>query len=145
MKEIIAIIRNECMEATKEALDATGIRGVTFISVTGQGRQGGTVKTPDKEGTLRREIGVHCMYRRGLIDQPDDPKYHVPVEKEIDLGFLSKKMLMIVARDEDVPSIVRQIIRINRSNRHGDGRIFVCPILDAIRVRTGEQGTTALV
>lgn len=145
MKEIIAVIRSERTEATKEALDAIGIKGVTFVSVTGRGRQGGTVKTPDKEGTLRREIGVHILHQRGLIDRPEDPKYHVPVEKEIELGFLSRKMLMIVAGDDEVPSIVRQILRINRSNRRGDGRIFVCPLLDAVRVRTGERGTAALV
>jgi len=52
---------------------------------------------------------------------------------------------MIVADDDEVPSIIRQIIRINRSNRRGDGRIFVCPLRDAVRVRTGEHGAEALV
>ncbi len=144
MKEIIAVIRSECTEQTKNALDAIGLRGVTFFSVTGQGRQGGTVTSPDPEGTVRREAGVQIMYRRGLIEKPGDPKYHRPVEKEIGLGFLQKKMLMIVTDDTEAALIVRTIIRANRSNRHGDGRIFVCPVRDTIRIRTGEQGTKAL-
>jgi nitrogen regulatory protein PII 2 len=145
MKEIIAIIRNECTELTKKSLDAVGVKGVTFISVIGRGRQGGTICSPDPEGTLRREVCVQIMHQRGLIDNPEDPKYHVPVEKEFELGFLPKKMLMMVADDNEVPLIVSTIIQINKSEHQGDGRIFICPIVDAVRIRTGERGTKALL
>ena len=145
MKEIIAIIRNECSELTKKSLDAIGVKGVTFTSVIGRGQQGGTICSPDPEGTLRRDVCVHIMHQRGLIDNPEDPKYHIPVEKEFELGFLPKKMLMMVAEDTEVPLIVRTIIQINKSEHHGDGRIFICPLADAIRIRTGERGTKAVV
>jgi nitrogen regulatory protein PII 2 len=145
MKEIIAIIRPECAEPTKDGLEAIGVKGVTFISVTGRGRQRGTIRAPDPEGTLRREIGVHIMHHRGLIDNPEDPKYHEPVEKEIELGFLPKKMFMIAADDTEVPAIVSTIIKLNRSEHQGDGRIFVCPMNDAVRIRTGERGSKALL
>jgi nitrogen regulatory protein PII 2 len=85
------------------------------------------------------------MHQRGLIDNPEDPKYHVPVEKEFELGFLPKKMLMMVADDNEVPLIVSTIIQINKSEHQGDGRIFICPIVDAVRIRTGERGTKALL
>jgi nitrogen regulatory protein PII 2 len=145
MKEILAIIRNERAEPTKEALDAIGIKGVTFINVIGRGRQGGTIRAPDPEGTLLREVSIHLMYQRRLIDNPEDPRYHIPVEKELELGFLPKKILMMVADDHEVPVIVRTITRINRSENHGDGRIFICPITDAIRIRTGERGIKSLL
>jgi len=145
MKEIFAIIRNERAEPTKNAIDSIGVKGVTFINVRGRGRQEGTIRTPDPEGTLRREVGIHLLHQRGLIDNPEDPRYHVPVEKVFEMRFLPKKMLMIVADDEQVPMIVHTITQINRSGHQGDGRIFVCPIIDAIRIRTGERGHKALL
>jgi nitrogen regulatory protein PII 2 len=144
MKEILAIIRNERAEPTKDALNSIGVKGVTFINVIGRGRQGGTIRIPDPEGTLRREVSVHLLGQRGLINNPEDAKYHAPVEKEYEMGFLPKKMLMLVVEDNDVQKIVHIITQTNRSGHHGDGRIFVCPIKDVIRIRTGERGNKAL-
>jgi nitrogen regulatory protein PII 2 len=144
MKEIIAIIRTEHVEPTKGALEFIGVKGITFFNVIGRGRQGGTIRAPDPEGTVRREVGVYIMQQRGIICDADDPKYHVPVQKEIELGFLPKKMLMIVANDDEVPLIVDTLTQINRSGQKGDGKIFVCPMTDAVRIRTGERGNMAL-
>jgi nitrogen regulatory protein PII 2 len=144
MKEIIAIIRTDHVEPTKRALELIRVKGITFFNVIGRGRQGGIIRAPDPEGTRRREIGVYIMQQRGIISDASDPKYHIPVEKEIELGFLPKKMLMIVANDDEVPLIVDTITQINRHGQKGDGKIFVCPINNAIRIRTGEHGTKAL-
>ncbi len=144
MKEIIAIIRTECVEPTKDVLESIGVKGITFINGIGRGRQGGTILTPDPEGTLRRKAGVQIMHQRGMIRDIDDPKYHMPVQKEIDLGFLPKKMLMIVVNDDEVSHIVDALIKVNRSGQKGDGKIFVCPVNDAIRIRTREHGNSAL-
>ena len=40
--------------------------------------------------------------------------------------------------------MVRTIIEVNRTGNPGDGKIFVMPVLDAFRVRTGESGDAAL-
>ncbi len=144
MKEIIAIIRTDHVESTKSALEFISVKGITFFNVIGRGRQGGTIRVPDPEGTLRREVGVYLMQQRGIISDADDPKYHIPVEKEIELGFLPKKMLMIVVNDDEVSLIVDTITQINRSGQKGDGKIFVCPMINAIRIRTGEHGNKAL-
>ena len=93
---------------------------------------------------IRRDVGVYIMQQRGIIGDADDPKYHVPVRKEIELGFLAKKMLMMAVPDDEVPRIVDALTRINRSGQQGDGKIFVCPMTDAVRVRTGERGNKAL-
>jgi nitrogen regulatory protein PII 2 len=53
-------------------------------------------------------------------------------------------MLVIVAIDEEVSRIVHAIVNANQTGLHGDGRIFICPMISAIRVRTGERGDTAL-
>jgi len=144
MKEIIAVIRTDATEATKAALESIGVKGITFSSVIGRGRQRGTIRTPDPEGTLRRDIGVSIMKQRNILPDTDDPRYNVPVQKEIELGFLPKKMLTIVADDQDIPGIVETLIRVNRSGQKGDGKIFICPLTESVRIRTGERGSRAL-
>jgi nitrogen regulatory protein PII 2 len=144
MKEIIAIIRTDHGEQTKDALESIGVKGITFFHVIGRGRQRGTIRAPDPEGAVRRDVGVYIMQQRGIIRDADEPKYHVPVNKEIELGFLPKKMLIIVVNDDEVPRIVDTIIQTNRSGQQGDGKIFICPVIDAVRIRTGERGDKAL-
>ena len=46
--------------------------------------------------------------------------------------------------DEDVSPAVNAIVRGARTGEIGDGKIFVIPIEDAIRVRTGDSGTSAV-
>jgi len=53
-------------------------------------------------------------------------------------------MLMIIANDDEVPRIVDALTRTNRSGQQGDGKIFVCPMTDAVHIRTGERGNKAL-
>jgi nitrogen regulatory protein PII 2 len=144
MREIIAIIRTDHVEPTKAALESIGVKGITFSHVIGRGKQGGTIRVLDYEGTVRRDVGVYILQQRGIICDADDPKYHVHVQKEIELGFLPKKMLMIMVIDDEVPRIVDALTQINRSGQHGDGKIFVCPMTDAVRIRTGERGNKAL-
>ena len=140
MKKIVAIIRDERVEETKTALEAVGVRGVTFSYVTGRGEQKGKIRAPAR-GLLRREPGS----RMPLPPEPEAPGDADPEEREIEVGFLPKRMLVIVAGDSDVQPIVQAIIGANQTGRHGDGKIFVCPMVSAIRVRTGEQGDNALL
>ena len=69
----------------------------------------------------------------------------LPPEKESGPGFLPGRMLVIIAPDNDVGSIVEAIVNANKSGQHGGGKIFVCPMISAVRVRTGEQGDKALL
>jgi nitrogen regulatory protein PII 2 len=56
-----------------------------------------------------------------------------------------RRLFLILAHDEDVPRIVSAIGEANRTDRGiGDGAIFVLPVFDAIRVRTGESGEAAI-
>jgi nitrogen regulatory protein PII 2 len=148
MKQIIAIIRDERVEETKTALEKTGVRGVTFLYVTGRGQQKGTVSARELGIGLNRNLRTGIA-GSGAVHESAGPgegisDYLFPPEKEFAFGFLPKRMLIIIAYDEDVESIVRAIVTANQTGRHGDGRIFICPMISAIRVRTGEQGDTAL-
>ena len=58
--------------------------------------------------------------------------------------FLSKVKIDIVATDAEAKMITDAIIEVCRSGAVGDGKIFVTDVEDAIRIRTGESGDTAL-
>ena len=64
--------------------------------------------------------------------------------KEYRLDFLPKLKIEVVVMDEDVPPAVNAIIKGARTGEMGDGKIFIIPIEDAIRVRTGDSGTSAV-
>ena len=60
------------------------------------------------------------------------------------MGYLPKRMLNCVVPADKVEAVVQGIIRANRTGNPGDGKIFVCPVSDAARVRTGERGESAI-
>jgi len=55
-----------------------------------------------------------------------------------------KLKLEVVVKDEDTGKVVETIIRHARSGEIGDGKIFVLPVEEAIRIRTGEEGEGVL-
>jgi nitrogen regulatory protein PII len=55
-----------------------------------------------------------------------------------------KLKLEVVVSDRDVPVVVDAILRHARSGEVGDGKIFVLPVEEAIRIRTGESGEEVL-
>jgi nitrogen regulatory protein P-II 1 len=55
-----------------------------------------------------------------------------------------KLKLEVIVRDEDTGTVAETIIRHARSGEVGDGKIFVMPVEEAIRIRTGEEGEQVL-
>ena len=60
------------------------------------------------------------------------------------VDFLPKVKLEIIVADEMTALVVETIERAARTGRIGDGKIFVLPMEDVIRIRTGERGPNAL-
>jgi nitrogen regulatory protein P-II 1 len=60
------------------------------------------------------------------------------------IEFLPKKKLEIICDDKDFQIVVDTICEKGRTGAVGDGKIFVLPVEDVIRVRTGERGLEAL-
>lgn len=58
--------------------------------------------------------------------------------------FVPKTRIDMVLRDEDVEKVVKIICESAYTGNIGDGKIFVLPVEEAIRVRTGERGEEAL-
>lgn len=64
--------------------------------------------------------------------------------QEYSVDLLPKVAVVAVVHDHEVQDVVDAIVRISRTDRIGDGKIFVTRIEQAIRVRTGESGGEAL-
>ena len=60
------------------------------------------------------------------------------------VDFLPKVKLDIIVADELVPQVVDAIQRSAKTGRIGDGKIFVLPIEEVVRIRTGERGNDAI-
>jgi nitrogen regulatory protein P-II 1 len=60
------------------------------------------------------------------------------------VDFLPKVKLEIIAADEKVADIIGAIEKSAKTGRIGDGKIFVLPIEEVIRIRTGERGPDAI-
>ena len=58
--------------------------------------------------------------------------------------FLQKLKVEIVVDDEQVDAIVEQVIAAARTGEIGDGKIFVTPVNEVVRIRTGEKDSEAV-
>lgn len=61
-----------------------------------------------------------------------------------DTSSIERTLVSIVVRDKNAEKTVQSILRAAHTGEIGDGRIFVIPIEDAFRIRTGERGDIAL-
>ncbi|ACS34212.1 P-II family nitrogen regulator [Thermococcus gammatolerans] len=58
--------------------------------------------------------------------------------------LLPKMKIELVVKDEDLEKVINTIVMTARSGTPGDGKIFIIPVEEAIRIRTGEKGNEAL-
>ena len=114
MNKVEAIIRPEKLNDVKEALVAVGLVGLNVVNVTGRGAQRG-VTTGGSRGVGRYEIDM-----------------------------LPKVKLELVVHDDATQQAIDTIGENARTGNIGDGKIFIYPVTDAIKVRTGERGDEAL-
>lgn len=61
-----------------------------------------------------------------------------------DTSSIERMLLSIVVRDKNVEKTVQAVMRAAKTGEIGDGRIFIIPVEDSIRIRTGERGDIAL-
>jgi nitrogen regulatory protein PII 2 len=123
MKEIVAVIRMNMINQTKRALAEAGI---TSFTATGRvmGRGKGNVD-------YRVLHGAEEGYQEAIAQLGQGPR------------LVPKRMLSVVVSDSFVERTIQAIIETNQTGNAGDGKIFVVPITEAIRVRTGETAKGA--
>ena len=123
MKEIMAIIRMNMVNQTKRALTEAGVSSMTAREALGRGK--GLVDI-----TLLK--GAEQGYEEAISQLGQSQR------------LIPKRMLFIVSKEKYVKKIVKTIIKINRTGKSGDGKIFVTPVSDSISVRLGESGDATL-
>jgi nitrogen regulatory protein P-II 1 len=114
MKLITAIIRENRLDQVREALIEAEITRITVSRVSGHGQQ-----------------HTEEIYRGSTV---------IP-------NLIPKVRLEIAVNDSFVDITVNTIIRSARTNSKGevgDGKIFITPLEECIRIRTGERGSTAI-
>lgn len=63
---------------------------------------------------------------------------------KMDVGFVPKVLLKIAVKSEEASKAVEAIVEAARTGEVGDGKIFVYPIAEVVRIRTGERNEQAL-
>ena len=115
MKLIVAIIQPSRLEAVKDALTEVEVFRLTVMDCQGFGRQKG---------------------------QTESFRGH-----EFKVNLLRKVQLQIAVNDDFVEPTISAIFKAARTGEKGeigDGKIFVLPLDDCIRIRTGERGSEAI-
>ncbi len=115
MKYIIAVVQPSRIEAIKTALNRVEVVRLTVSDAKGAGQQKG-----------------HTEKYRG---------------QELEINLLRKVKLEIAVNDEFVEPTIDAIIEGGKSNddgQIGDGKIFVLPLEQVVRIRTGERGGKAI-
>ena len=123
MKEVIAVVRMNMMNKTKAALTEAGVDA--FFAHEAQGRGKGFVNASILKGAEKGyEEAAEVLGEKGKL--------------------YPKRMLTAVVADDLVEEVVEAIASVNRTGKPGDGKIFVLPVGDAVRVRTAERGAKAI-
>ena len=123
MKEVMAIIRFNMMNVTKRALADAGFYSLTTLKVTGRAK--GNVDFFLLQGA---ETG----HEEAVAQLGSAPK------------LIPKRLITLVVQNDQVKNAVKVIIEVNQTGQKGDGKIFILPITDAVRVHTGETGEKAI-
>ena len=63
---------------------------------------------------------------------------------EYTIDLVPKVRIEVLVEDEQAPAVVDKIIETAQTGRIGDGKVWVIPVEDVIRIRTGERGSDAL-
>jgi len=123
MKEVIAIIRIGKINRTKEALLAAGFTGLHAKDVLGRGK------------------GFVDILRLNGAEKHWEEKMD---ELAVTGRLIPKRMISMVIPDNLVKKAVQTILAENSTGKSGDGKIFVVPISDSVRIRDGASGVDTL-
>ncbi|MGC9504220.1 P-II family nitrogen regulator [Baaleninema sp.] len=126
MKEVMAVIRANKIGDTKQALVNEGFPAFNAVKVLGRGRQ-----------------AIEAEVIDALNQHPDDANEVLPLLARCP-RLIPKRLVSVVVPDEQVRQVVNTITRVNQTGNPGDGKIFVVPVTDSIRIRTAESGNVAV-
>ena len=116
MKQVMIIIRPNKYFETKEKLIKAGFNAMNTKEIIGRGK-------------IKSDYYLNSHDEKSVVG----------------LEVVAKKLIDMYVRDEDVDTLIEAVLEVNSTNTRGDGKIFVFPVDDAIRIRTNQSGEDALV
>jgi nitrogen regulatory protein PII 2 len=140
MKEIMAVVRQSKVKETLAALAEIGVNSTTVHNLNGRGRQGGNIM--ECVDPLM-DVNVEYVSKIYKFPTPSSMAEYSRLTKPV--FWVPKSLLDIVVSEVPEEKVVDAIMKVNRTGNPGDGKVFVMPIEDAMRIRTGERGDAAIV
>lgn len=126
MKEVMAIVRQNKVNLTKDALAEAGVPAFTCRKVLGRGK---------------KLIDMNLLH--SLVDAGEVPATPVGEYLSETTRLISKRVFTLIVEDSEVEKVVNTIIDVNSTGNPGDGKIFVLPIMENYKVRNGEATVEA--
>ncbi len=123
MKEVMAIVRLNKVNITKEALENAGFPAYTCRKVLGRGKQ----------------AGVEMLIQPGISTGKYTKEFYGTISQNQNL--IPKRVFTLMIRDEDVSAAVDTIMEVNSTGNCGDGKIFILPVTEGLRIRDGLEQT----
>ncbi|HWQ80234.1 MAG TPA: P-II family nitrogen regulator [Anaerovoracaceae bacterium] len=121
MKEVMAIIRVGKVNPTKDALVNAGFPAFVCKACMGRGKK-----------SLNPELLKY------VLETDDLPLSNVGESITEGARLIPKRFFTMIVEDDQVETVVKAIIKVNQTGNPGDGRIFILPVLETYKVRTGE-------
>jgi nitrogen regulatory protein PII 2 len=128
MKEVMAIIRMNMINKTKEALLKEGFSSLYCRKVMGRGKR--KIDFSFVEEVFKSD---ELIASNKLISE------FIEVQR-----LLPKRMITLMVNDEDLETVVKTITNTNITGNPGDGKIFISNVPEIIRIRTGEKNELAI-
>lgn len=91
------------------------------------------------------KAGFHSLTVQEIIGRGKEPVQYDYDGEVVTHRLVAKRMITIYVRDQEVQLLIDTIVSVNKTNHAGDGKIFILPAKEGIRIRTGERGDEAVV
>lgn len=122
MKEVMAIVRQNKVNVTKEALALAGIPAFTCRKVLGRGKK-----------------LIDMSLLTSIVDSGEIPDTASGEYLSESTRLIPKRVFTMIVEDGNVEKAVNAIMEVNSTGNPGDGKIFVLPINENYQVRNGEM------
>lgn len=120
MKEVMAIVRQNKVNITKDALAEVGVPAFTCRRVLGRGK---------------KLIDMNLL--QSIVEAGELPTSPVGEYISETTRLISKRVFTLIVEDTEVEKVVEAIMEANSSGNPGDGKIFVLPVYENYQIRNG--------
>lgn len=122
MKEVMAIVRQNKVNKTKDALAEAGVPAFTCRKVLGRGKN-----------------LIDMSLLQSIVEEGEIPSSSVGEYITESARLISKRVFTMIVEDSQVEKVVETIMEVNSTGNPGDGKIFILPVYENYQIRNGES------